>query len=138
VPGCRGTGGNGCPTGQACTSTTSAIGTCPPAEDGGAIDAPTDGNVGPTDAADAAGTGGNGGAGTTGAGGSSGGAGTSGDDGGQDGGQDSGTDGPALGPDGYLAGGGCHCNTNGGRGAPTGAVPLLLLAFIAARRRRRP
>jgi uncharacterized repeat protein (TIGR01451 family) len=31
VPGCRGEGGNGCPSGQVCSSTTSAIGSCFPA-----------------------------------------------------------------------------------------------------------
>ena len=37
--GCRGTGGNGCPTGQTCTSTTAAIGAClSPAADGGLLD----------------------------------------------------------------------------------------------------
>ena len=37
--GCRGTGGNGCPAGQMCTSTTAAIGAClSSADDGGLLD----------------------------------------------------------------------------------------------------
>src|SRR5204863_271304 len=50
VPGCRGTGGNGCPSEQVCSSMTDAIGRCDvaPATDGGA-DGRTDGGDGSTD-----------------------------------------------------------------------------------------
>jgi MYXO-CTERM domain-containing protein len=57
-----------------------------------------------------------------------------GDAGASDGGPD--RPGILLGPDGYLAGGGCHCNTGGG--APGGGPTMLaLLALVGALRRRR-
>jgi MYXO-CTERM domain-containing protein len=49
VPGCRGTGGNGCNAGETCTSTTSDIGSCngKPRPDGGSSDGGvTDGSAG--------------------------------------------------------------------------------------------
>jgi MYXO-CTERM domain-containing protein len=49
--GCRGTGGNGCPSGKVCSSTSNAVGTCqnPPADAG--PDAAPDAAVPPVDAA---------------------------------------------------------------------------------------
>ncbi|MFL5303691.1 MAG: MYXO-CTERM sorting domain-containing protein [Polyangia bacterium] len=64
VPGCRGTGGNACPAGEPCSSTTSDVGRCntQPATDGGAGGA--GGNTGNGAAGGAGGNTGQGGAGT--------------------------------------------------------------------------
>jgi MYXO-CTERM domain-containing protein len=160
VPGCRGTGGNRCPAGQPCSSTTDAIGRCngalptdggtvgpdgAVAPDAGAIDAATDG------ARDAARDGG--GDASSGAGGRSGDAGrdaTTGPDAGgtHDGGRgdgavatpDAGRDagGIAVGANGYIAGGGCNCSTGiGGRPTPELFLLCVLGAVGFARRRRR-
>jgi hypothetical protein len=138
VPGCRGAGGNACPDAQPCSSTTDAIGSCNPASagDGGAdgsvgVDAADAGDAGvtsdarpdatadaladapKTDASDARPD-----AVTT---------------------PDSGPDaGSKLGPDGYLAGGGCHCEASGARGPSSraGLGWLLILGLAVLRRRR--
>ncbi len=118
--GCRGTGGNKCPTGLRCTSTTNAIGQCvtDPGQDGGI----TDGGI---DAGDA---GKDGGGTTTDAGPRT--------DGGG-GGADSGRDGGEA-DDISIEGGGCSCNIPAGGGAlPMGAVGAAALGIVTVLRRRR-
>ncbi|HEX4405120.1 MAG TPA: MYXO-CTERM sorting domain-containing protein [Polyangia bacterium] len=140
VPGCRTTGGNGCPASLVCTATGTAAGVCqqpPPSPDGGAdagrdaatdapIDAPTtDGHVadGAVDApisSDAARDGNadqgdvSGGGGAGGAGGAAG----------------------YLAGGGYVAGGGCRCDATGAGGSSS-ALALLALALGSVIRRRR-
>jgi MYXO-CTERM domain-containing protein len=136
VPGCRQTGGNGCPASLSCTSAGDEIGNCQPMPggDGGAdastdggtpdttgTDAPTDAFVGDGDAsADAAGDGANGGDGAV-------------------------ADGRADGPDaaplggnigGYVAGGGCQCDAGGAGDGPGSLLLVLAVALGVARRRR--
>jgi MYXO-CTERM domain-containing protein len=155
MPGCRGSGGNHCPAGEPCSSSTTEIGRCngqPPA-DGGTTDAgtrdanaadargdasPRDASVG-SDADASSGAGGRssdaGADAATGAGGHGGRAGDAGvraDSGGPDaGGIDAGN------PGGYIAGGGCAC-TAAGTSGPASLSALTILAAIGwARRRRR-
>jgi MYXO-CTERM domain-containing protein len=153
VPGCRGSGGNACPAGQPCSSSTTEIGRCngqPPA-DGGATDAAAgDGNAGdaggdasPRDAAGADSADASSGAGgrspdagadaSTGVGGHGGGA-----DAGTpaDGGPDVGAIGAAN-PGGYIAGGGCACAAAGTSGSPSFFALAILAAIGWARRRPR-
>jgi MYXO-CTERM domain-containing protein len=148
VPGCRGTGGNGCGLQMVCSSTTDEIGRCDdrPSTDGGVdsgVDAgSSDGGDGGSDAAtdagpDAAGPD----AGSPDAGGP--------DAGDHDGGitdagrdaspppVDGATDGGDVGQDRYIAGGGCHCATTPGGAPPAGLGLLLGWALAALRRRRR-
>lgn len=115
--GCRGTGGNGCPTGQRCTSTTNAIGQCvtdpggEPQPDGGV----PDGSVPDSGRPD------------TGTSSSSGG--SSGSSGQPDGG---------LPDDINIEGGGCNCTMVPGGGAlPAGALAIATMASLALMRRRR-
>jgi hypothetical protein len=166
VPGCRGAGGNVCPDAQACSSSTSAVGQCqaPSLPDGGTSgDASTD--AGASGGSGAGGTGGGldasagaggsgldasagaggapdaamdvaGSSGMAGAGGSSGG-GAAGTSGGAAGTGASADGGPiTVGPDGYLAGGGCHCDAGGAGGSRTSLAWLAALGLLAARRRR--
>jgi MYXO-CTERM domain-containing protein len=142
VPGCRATGGNGCPTSLLCTSAGNDIGVCQPrpvmtdggadgssdapsssdAAEGGAIDGPpgdlaADGVVGadaPVDVStiDGAGDASDGGAG--GGGGAGYGAGG-----------------------GYIAGGGCRCDAGGSGSSPATFVTLALAVVGAVVRRRR-
>jgi hypothetical protein len=108
--GCRGTGGNGCPAGQSCTSKDGTVGQCQNVADGGSGDGgqkPDGGTVG---------DGGTGDGGTTG-------------DGGGGGGPDGAL--PPSGPEGTIGGGGCHC------GGGAGLLAILPLAFTRLRRRRR-
>jgi MYXO-CTERM domain-containing protein len=152
VPGCRGSGGNTCPAGQPCSSTTSDIGRCNGAlsTDGGAIG--PDGAVSPdgavTDASsDGARDAGRdaGGDASSGAGGQSGDAGrdagsTSDAGGTRDAGlrdgavatKDAGPDGGAAG---YIAGGGCNCST--GAGSSPALLWLVVLGALGLSRRRR-
>jgi MYXO-CTERM domain-containing protein len=146
VPGCRGTGGNGCPSEQVCSSTTSEVGRCDraPTPDGGA-DGSTDGN--PTDAggadADAGGADARE-AGIADAGSDAGGDGSTSDagprpdalaaDAGSDA-ADAGAD--AIGLDRFIAGGGCHCATAPSGGASPWLAVLAALALTVRRRRRR-
>jgi MYXO-CTERM domain-containing protein len=159
VPGCRQTGGNGCPPSLVCASTGAVIGTCGPAGDGGvdagsdaAVDAASDADAQP-DAADASAqtdvgadaTGDTGSADVI-ADGTSDGANLP--DAALDGGDAAGGMGGAGGaggaaggvainnPGGYLAGGGCHCDAAGGSGSG-GALLLLVLTTIVVRRRRK-
>ena len=140
VPGCRGTGGNGCPTEQVCSSTTAQIGRCdaaPPPDggadagrDGSSADARPDGTA--TDAKEA----GAADSATDGVDAGSADSGTPGDASAADAGSDAGT--APVGVDRFIAGGGCHCAT-----APSGATPwlgglmALALAIATVRRRRR-
>ena len=120
IDGCRGSGGNGCPEGELCTSTDQTIGQCDDGTGGSAGTGGTAGTGGAAGTAGSAGTGG--GAGTGGVGGASGAAGASPDDG-------------------YsLEGGGCNCRTAPGQSRdelPPLLVGLGLLAAAAGRRRRR-
>jgi MYXO-CTERM domain-containing protein len=164
VPGCRGMGGNTCPAGQPCSSSTSDIGRCngqfssdggADASDGGATSdaAPSDGGATPDaapsdggrDAAahDAAADGGAAG-GASGHGGSMldaavdhGGLGGAG--GTTDGSSvlDAGRDAPgadANAPGGYIAGGGCGCST-AEASTPIPIATFILLVLFALRRR---
>jgi len=140
VPGCRRTGGNGCPASLLCTSAGSEIGACQPrpavdggaadgsvdapsstdAAEGGVIDAPA-GDV-PTDAM----------------GGADAPADASLMDG-ADGGDaaDAGRT-PGYGNGGgYIAGGGCRCDATGARSSSAFLTLALLFAGAVARRRRR-
>jgi hypothetical protein len=155
VPGCRGTGGNGCPPSLVCASTGAVIGTCGPAGDGGvdagtdasvdaapdatpdagvdATDAPTDvvGDAlaeagGPDVATDATPDAANLDAATDGVGGMGGADGAGGMAGGV----------AVTNPGGYIAGGGCHCDAAGGSGSG-GALLFLALTTVVARRRRK-
>jgi MYXO-CTERM domain-containing protein len=155
VPGCRGTGGNGCPSQQICSSMTDAIGRCDAAPspdggtdgstDGGASDAGADGrdaggsdmggtDTGGTDAAVPDG-------GMVGHDGSLSDGGprpdaTSPDTGGAgDGGDDSGA--TPVGLDRFIAGGGCHCATAPASGGATPWLAGLLALAVLLRRRRR-
>jgi MYXO-CTERM domain-containing protein len=151
VPGCRGTGGNGCPNPQLCSSATDAIGRCDtPTPDGGA-DGSTDGgsdgsaeggnDAGGTDAQDA-------GAPDTGTPDTSGHDASLSDDAGPrpdatspdtgtstDAGNDTGT--PIDGIDRFIAGGGCHCATAPSNGASPWWAAFAALALFVLRRRRR-
>jgi len=152
VPGCRGSGGNKCPAGEPCSSTTTDIGSCngqQPADGGtGGADggAPRDGgtdarggdagqggrDAGRIDAsADAGGR-----LPDAGTGGVGGGGGTSGDAGpGTDGG---GRDAGGANQGGYIAGGGCAC-TAAAESTPTSLVTFAVFLFLAigwARRRQ--
>jgi MYXO-CTERM domain-containing protein len=145
VPGCRGTGGNGCPMEQVCSSMTSEIGRCgaAPSTDGGA-DGSTDGNAGDggTDAGDAGTDASEGGIADAGSdGGSAVDAGPRPDADSPDTGTpvdagDAGTD-ATEGNDRFIAGGGCHCATGTGGGAASWVGALLALALTLVRRRRR-
>jgi MYXO-CTERM domain-containing protein len=153
VPGCRMTGGNGCPASLACTSAGAGIGTCQPmpgpdgGTDGGPDGSPTDGSIGDgstTDGAatdgsmaqdaatdsgdDLSGAAGTGGAGTGGMGGM----------GGMAGRPDAGPDGTGVNENlgGYVAGGGCQCNTPSPRAPATWLAALAGLTFLVRRRRR--
>ncbi len=111
--GCRGTGGNGCPAGEVCSSTTSAIGAC--------VAAPVDGGIAGIDA-------GGGGAG----------AGDASIGGGEAGGGDASTSSGSGGGTTPSGGGGCKVASSregGGWGAMGGIALALGLRF---RRRRRP
>jgi uncharacterized repeat protein (TIGR01451 family)/MYXO-CTERM domain-containing protein len=91
IDGCRGFGGNSCPTGQLCTSTTILIGTCfvPPSDAGNSDGALSDGAGGSANGDGSVGTGGsNGTGGTNGAGGAAGDDGSVGSDGSGTGGND--------------------------------------------------
>jgi MYXO-CTERM domain-containing protein len=151
VPGCRGTGGNACPSDQVCSSTTDTIGRCDaaPPTDGGA-DGGTDGSSdgGASDA-----DGGGADAGGTDVGAPDAVADASrdtslSDDAGPrpdatspdagnpvDSGSDTGT--PAAGLDRFIAGGGCHCATAGDHGGASAWIAGLLGLAITVRRRRR-
>jgi len=117
--GCRGMGGNGCPDGETCSSTTMELGTCddmpmPMAGNGGSggMGGPggEDGGAGEAGAAGSAGDGG-----ASGAAGASGGL-------------------PELGT---LGGGGCDCRTAPGHSRSTDALFILgALALLWQRRRR--
>ncbi len=147
--GCRGTGGNGCPTGLACTSGGASAGQCRPPSDGGVdggnndggADRPGDGRVdGATDGTD----GGNGADGRDGAGsdGRAGRDGSGADGSGENG--DGNPDGP-IGDAGIgirvlnLAGGGCQCalQPSSARDAAPIGLCILLAALVVRRRRRR-
>jgi MYXO-CTERM domain-containing protein len=155
IPGCRGAGGNGCPSEHVCSSANEDIGRCDrlPPSDGGADGGGDGGGAadgaapdgGGTDAADASADVADAGAPDTG-----------GSDA-RDAGSmdvtpspdaarpDAGTgDGPDAGdsaPDRFIAGGGCHCGVAGGdTGAPWATLLAILAAVAAAlgaRRRRR-
>ncbi|HEV3030885.1 MAG TPA: hypothetical protein VG319_04545 [Polyangia bacterium] len=143
VPGCRATGGNGCPTSLLCTSAGNDIGVCQPrpvvtdggadgpidapsstdAAEGGAIDGPagdlpSDAVVGadaPVDVSLIDGAGGTSDSGGAGAGGGAGyGAGG-----------------------GYIAGGGCRCDAGGSGRSPATFLTLALAIVGAVVRRRR-
>jgi len=125
IPGCRGTGGNGCPLGQMCTSIDETVGQCIPEEGtgtGGSMSGsgtesdsgtgatesasatdttPTEGSASATETATATATA-----------------------------TDSNTGGNGLDDEGF----GCECNANGSSGAPMG---LALLGLLALGRRRR-
>ncbi len=120
VDGCRGSGGNACPTGQLCTSTSGAVGRCyVPGASGGAP-----GNDASIGAGGAGGTGGAGGGGhdaSPGGGGGAGGGGGGRDAGGLDGG--GGVDGGRI-PDARIADGGGTIGLDGGPAARDGAVAL--------------
>ncbi len=116
VEGCRGTGGNGCPTGEECSSMTMTVGTCgPPVGTGGT------GGTGGMGGAATGGTGAVGAMGGTGATGAAAGAGGLG----------------AIG-DNILEGGGCACTAPGdGSQAPRPlALALMALGLLVLRRRR--
>jgi MYXO-CTERM domain-containing protein len=148
VPGCRGTGGNGCPSEQLCSSTTDEVGRCdqaPPPDggtdgstDGGQPDgAGVDADSGAADAADVPDVG----AADTRDGSPTAdvGTGTDADASPLDAG--SGSDGPDAGTDNvgldrFIAGGGCHCATAPGAFDPPWLALLLGLAAIIRRRRR--
>jgi MYXO-CTERM domain-containing protein len=152
VPGCRGTGGNGCPSEQVCSSTTDEIGRCgaaPPGDGGvdGGTDGSTDGATPPSDGgagdarevgvADAGGDTGGGLDGPT-ADGSSQTDATPPDAGNPGDGGDGGT--TPMGSDRFIAGGGCHCATApAGGGSPwiAGLAALWAMAISVVRRRRR-
>ena len=127
VAGCRGTNGNGCPTGEVCTSTDDTIGQCITETDGG-----TEGGAGASGAAGSAGIGGSGG-GTAGSGGGT--AGTGGGAAGTGGSAGAGT--PATDETGVLEGGGCSCSTptSGGTGLGFGLLTALGTLLVARRRR---
>jgi len=153
VPGCRGTGGNGCPTEQLCSSMTDAIGRCdakPPTDGGvdGSTDAGADGSTdGAIDSGDASDAGTDASdAGTPDVGPHDGSPSTDGgpppdatspDTGNPaDAGNDAGT--PVDGVDRFIAGGCCHCSAtpaNSG-GATSWLAGLLALAIMLRRRRR--
>jgi uncharacterized repeat protein (TIGR01451 family)/MYXO-CTERM domain-containing protein len=105
--GCRGEGGNGCPDGLECTSTTDEIGLC---ERPSVI---TDGGIEMPDAGGSGGASGSGGSGGAGSGGRL-----------------------AEDGIGRLGGGGCDCRTTG-EGRSMNAVPVLLALLLIRRRRRR-
>jgi len=116
VTGCRGTGGNGCPLGEACSSTTADPGRCetsPPSGDGGVVDG---GNSDAGNAADGGAVDGSGGAGGNGSGGANGRGGASGSGvGGQAGGAAGGAGGSgATGGAGVTGGGGSTGATDAG------------------------
>jgi MYXO-CTERM domain-containing protein len=115
--GCRGTGGNGCPSGQRCTSTTNAIGQCvtDPGTDGG-VDGGDGGNEGGIDS----------GRPDTGTSSSS-------------GGSSGGSSGVAPFTDDInIEGGGCNCTMVPGGGAlPAGALAFATMAALALMRRRK-
>ena len=145
VPGCRGTGGNGCPTGDDCSSTTNDIGQCaPPATASSSVASSSSsassgaggsgGEGGGTSAsvssssssvASSGGTGGAGGAGST---ASSSGA-----------GGDQGTGGAGGGAmNGITASGGCGCQVSTGENdLAWGGLGLALAGVVAGRRRKR-
>jgi len=108
--GCRGSGGNGCPSGLTCSSTTMDVGTCgeagPTMPDGGMPSTP-DGGMEPM-----AGSGGSGGRDGAGAGGAD--------------------AGPAVGT---LGGGGCDCRTAGGSSSTTWPIALSLWVLYTRRKR---
>jgi uncharacterized repeat protein (TIGR01451 family)/MYXO-CTERM domain-containing protein len=121
IDGCRGTGGNGCPAGQVCSSTDTTIGTC------------GDGVGGGGGAGGIGGGGGMGGAGT----GTGGGGATSGSGGGGQGGGGQGGGGGAA-NDVFVEGSGLFCASQpGGGGGRSGALLMAIAAGAAALRRRR-
>ncbi len=120
VRGCRGSGGNGCPSGEECTSTTSDVGQCvPQGVDGGGVG----GSAGAASG------------GTSGSGAVSGTAGTA-HDGGVNGGA-AGSSGAASADPGSLLGGGCACTAPGSGGERAAGYAALVLALAAFGRRRR-
>jgi MYXO-CTERM domain-containing protein len=160
VPGCRGTGGNGCAPGDVCSSTTGTPGRCDPGStggDGGAGDGGTssDGGTtgdggnhadGPTDVAStgAGGGGGNtgsagntGNGGNTGGGGNTGSAGNAGNGGNTGGGGNTGASGNGGGAAGQTGAGGMSPTTDGSTadardaGATDGPTANGLDRFIA-------
>jgi MYXO-CTERM domain-containing protein len=136
TPGCRGMGGNGCPVSELCSSTTTSIGSCAPRQspDGGAGegDASVDGGRTSRDGGGEGGAGGSSADGGAGAhGGSSGEAGAGG---GEDGGET--PDSSVIRVNGWVAGGGCRCDTTGG--GPSGGVLVLLALVVLLARRARP
>jgi uncharacterized repeat protein (TIGR01451 family)/MYXO-CTERM domain-containing protein len=135
--GCRGVGGNGCPTGEMCTSTTMEKGTCVPTGMGGmggsAGSAGTAGGSGTAGAGNAgtAGTSVAGSAGTTGTAGSSATGGTAGSSAGSAGSSAAETS------DGSLEGGGCGCRVTSNTPASPISALLALGACVGLVRRRR-
>lgn len=135
IPGCRGQNGNGCPEGEACTSTDDTIGECVPESDGGMGGAA--GSAGASGSGGTSGSGGSGG-GTAGSGG--------GAEGGTGGGDTGGTGGSAGagGASGsgaevegaVLEGGGCSCSVPSTGRASMGLALFGLVALWTARRRR--
>jgi MYXO-CTERM domain-containing protein len=129
--GCRGLGGNACPKGNHCTSTTIAIGQCvvDTTPDAGA-DASADGGDGGPDGGSDAGEG---------ADASADGGGSGVDASGPDGSTaDANADAAQLADESSIEGGGCSCNTLGtNEGLPLGALAVSALAMAALVRRRR-
>lgn len=142
VPGCRQTGGNGCPSSLSCTSAGTEIGACQPmpGADGGADGSTGDGSTGDGSIGDGSGADGamDASADVPGAGGDAAGD-APGADGaaGTDGRADAGIDGAGVNANlgGYVAGGGCQCNAPGS--SPAGAALLILAGVLAFARRRR-
>jgi MYXO-CTERM domain-containing protein len=117
--GCRGTGGNGCPTGQRCTSTTNVIGQCVTDPGDAGVDSGID-------------------SGTSSSGGSSGTTSSSGGSSGASSGGSSGINTDAGIDNINIEGGGCNCTMVPGGGAlPAGALALATMASLALMRRRR-
>jgi MYXO-CTERM domain-containing protein len=148
VPGCRGTGGNGCPTAQVCSSMTDAIGRCDAAPtDGGTDGGASDGGDGGGDAGDGGTDVGGMDTGGTDAGADAHDASLSDDAGPRpdamspdtgmpaDGGDDSGLTPEGL--DRFIAGGGCHCATAGDHAGGWAWIGGLLGLVTMLRRRRR-
>jgi uncharacterized repeat protein (TIGR01451 family)/MYXO-CTERM domain-containing protein len=117
IEGCRGMGGNGCPTGEICTSKDTMIGACVP--DTGTTSSTTSSSSATTTSSSGAGGSGNGGAGTGGAPSGNGGAGGGG-------GQDTGSEGRC----------GCEVPGSSSRGTTAALMAMLGLAALARRRRR--
>jgi MYXO-CTERM domain-containing protein len=162
VPGCRETGGNGCPSSLVCASTGTVIGTCGPAGDGGVdagpdgavdaaadVDVRSDAGVDATEASTQPDVGvdatadaspdvltdaapGDANLPDAAVDGVVGAGGAGGVDGA--GGMDGGV--AINNPGGYIAGGGCHCDASGGSGSG-GALLFLALTMVVGRRRRK-